>query len=306
MANVGSKPRTAELARGRWPGILAHLGIAEEFLRDKHGPCPVCGGKDRFRFDDKDGSGSYYCSGCTPSAGDGFRLLMNFTGRDFVSVAREVEKLCHLPAVERRGEQTDAEKREWCRRVWGETEPAALDNPAGLYLFNRLHLTDAPKALRYHAGLWHKEDKGHHPAMVARIANPNGEVIGLHRTYLSMTGHKARLKETKLSYGWKRLEGGAVRLCAVAERMGIAEGIETALAAQKRFQVPCWAGVNAEGVRGWVPPEGCKAVVVFGDNDANYTGHSAAYDLAHRLALRGMAVEVRIPEKTGEDWADGL
>lgn len=60
-------------ANGRWPDILRGLGVAAECLRDKHGPCPSCGGKDRFRFDDKEGRGTYVCNNC--GSGDGFGLL---------------------------------------------------------------------------------------------------------------------------------------------------------------------------------------------------------------------------------------
>ncbi|MDI5829610.1 hypothetical protein MJN51_36035, partial [Salmonella enterica subsp. enterica serovar Kentucky] len=34
----------------------------------RHAPCPACGGKDRFRFDDN-GRGSFICNQC--GAGDG-------------------------------------------------------------------------------------------------------------------------------------------------------------------------------------------------------------------------------------------
>src|ERR1700758_1335926 len=42
-----------------WPAVLAQLGIPETALRNKHGPCPACGGKDRYRFDNKRGRGDY-------------------------------------------------------------------------------------------------------------------------------------------------------------------------------------------------------------------------------------------------------
>src|SRR5439155_22198569 len=72
---------TIERAKGRWPGILAALGIPANALTGKHGPCPMCGGKDRFRFSDNDGSGDYICSQC--GAGYGMRLLEKFHGWDF-------------------------------------------------------------------------------------------------------------------------------------------------------------------------------------------------------------------------------
>ena len=71
---------TIERARHRWREILPQLGIETRFLTNKHGPCPLCGGKDRFRFDDKDGSGSYYCR-CGP--GVGVILVCKKNGWDF-------------------------------------------------------------------------------------------------------------------------------------------------------------------------------------------------------------------------------
>ena len=55
--------RLKESAQGRWYGILTQLGIDSAFLKNTHGPCPACGGQDRFRYDDKDGHGTYYCNG---------------------------------------------------------------------------------------------------------------------------------------------------------------------------------------------------------------------------------------------------
>jgi putative DNA primase/helicase len=60
---------TIERARHRWREILPQLGIETRFLQNKHGPSPLCGGKDRFRFDDRDGTGSYYCNQCGPALG---------------------------------------------------------------------------------------------------------------------------------------------------------------------------------------------------------------------------------------------
>ena len=67
------KPR----AKGLWKTILENHGIRSEYLANKHGPCPGCGGKDRFRFDDLEGDGTWICSqgGSGEVAGGGFRLL---------------------------------------------------------------------------------------------------------------------------------------------------------------------------------------------------------------------------------------
>jgi len=81
---------TRELARGRWPEILTKLGAEGSALDGKHRPCPSCGGKDRFRYDDKDGRGTHICSQC--GAGDGFELLQKMHGCTFKEAVRMVEE----------------------------------------------------------------------------------------------------------------------------------------------------------------------------------------------------------------------
>jgi hypothetical protein len=50
------------------------------------GPCPVCGGKDRFHVWPKqnNGKGGYWCRGCG-KAGDNIQFLIDFEGMDFKS-----------------------------------------------------------------------------------------------------------------------------------------------------------------------------------------------------------------------------
>ncbi|WP_411713387.1 primase-helicase zinc-binding domain-containing protein [Neisseria weaveri] len=56
-------------AAGRWPEIHAALGIPREYLNPrKHCPCPYCGGKDRYRYTDYQGTGAFICNQCTPTA----------------------------------------------------------------------------------------------------------------------------------------------------------------------------------------------------------------------------------------------
>src|SRR5258707_14800546 len=82
---------TIERARGRWLEILPRFGIAPTYLQNRHGPCPICGGKDRFRFDDKDGSGSYYCNQCGP--GPGIMLVRKLHGWDHATACGEIDRI---------------------------------------------------------------------------------------------------------------------------------------------------------------------------------------------------------------------
>src|SRR5690606_31964489 len=83
--------KTATAAKGKWKGILLQLGVPERALVNRHGPCPICGGTDRFRFDNKEGTGTFICSQC--GAGNGMDLAMKFTGRSFADVAAEIDAI---------------------------------------------------------------------------------------------------------------------------------------------------------------------------------------------------------------------
>tara|TARA_B100000035_G_C21036428_1_gene571211 strand:+ start:4972 stop:7047 length:2076 start_codon:yes stop_codon:yes gene_type:complete len=94
-----------EAAEGRWPELLRDLaGLTDGQLKDEHGPCPLCGGKDRYRFDDKDGKGTYFCNQC--GAGDGFALLMKKNGWTFREAAKAVERKLGLEADRAAGPNT--------------------------------------------------------------------------------------------------------------------------------------------------------------------------------------------------------
>lgn len=77
-------------AQGRWPNILAALQINVPDSPKKYAPCPRCGGKDRFRFDDRDGHGSWFCNQCIPKSGDGFQLTKNALGLSFPEALKAV------------------------------------------------------------------------------------------------------------------------------------------------------------------------------------------------------------------------
>jgi putative DNA primase/helicase len=139
--------------------------------------------------------------------------------------------------------------------------------------------------------------------MIALVRGADGTPANIHRTFLTPEGAKADINRAMMP--GEVPEGSAVRLAPVAPVMGIAEGIETALAASARFAMPVWSAINSVGLAKWRPPAGVERVIVFGDNDPKYGGQAAAYALAHKIATRDkLAVEVQIPNIVGRDWAD--
>ena len=296
-----------DIAQGKWPGILKQIGVDEKFLKNRHGPCPVCGGRDRFRFDDKQGSGSFYCSSC--GAGDGVRLVMIFKNLDFKNAAMEIETAAGFVKSTRYEEKkTDDYLKGRLRKLFSGSVPVTQGDPVTEYLENRgIRLAYIPPSLRFHPELMYfrdgEEAEGKFDAMLSVISAPDGTGATIHRTWLK-DGNKAPVASPKKIAQGLPIKGGAIRLFPVAQKMGVAEGVETALAASILFGVPTWACVSAGGLESWVPPEGCLSVTIYADNDANFTGQKAAYALAHRLSMAGLSVEVKLPQVVGEDWAD--
>lgn len=295
------RERIGDLCTDRWESILTSLGIAAEFLSKKHGPCPICGGKDRFRFDNKGGRGTWFCSHC--GAGDGFALLLKLNSWKFTQAAREVERVLGVSTQDApRRTFDDEQKRQALRQAYKESRPVSEGDPVWAYLTRRAGIKTLPESLRFHPSLRYEGGKSF-PAMLGIVTMPDGKPSTMHRTWLDGNGWKAPVDEPKKVMAGT-IKTGAIRLAPVAPRLGIAEGIETALAASVLFDLPVWAAISANGMQQWEVPTGVDEVVIFADNDENYTGQTAAYALAKSLSLKGLKAEVMVPAKVGSDWAD--
>ena len=295
-----------EAARGRWRDILEALGVPAEYLTRRNGPCPHCGGKDRWRFTDHREAGGWWCNHC--GTGDGFDLLQQFHGWDFKTAAQEVEKM--LPNMPEKPVDQDAKAkmaRDNLNRFKKGVEKASESAQVKRYLESR-GLVPAPMLLAHHAAeYWHDGKlQGAYPAMVGLVTSPDGRPLTYHRTFLA-DGKKAPVPSPrKLMPAAGDTTGAAIRLWPVAESMGIAEGIETALACHALFGRPTWSAISAGGLERFIPPAGIRELMIYADRDASYTGQAAAYALAKRLARdTDITVMVSLPDLVG-DFADQL
>lgn len=300
-------------AHGRWAGILEQFGIPAEALVNRHGPCPLCGGTDRFRFDDRNGSGEYFCNGC--GAGDGFMLLEKSAGWDFAKAVREVAALLGLTAPQRFARPQRAPKdrlRALLQRIWDEASPVEAGDEVACYLSSRgLELQAYPRMLRTHPALGYFEREGNrsrrtatYAAMLAKVQAVDRRPVTLHRTYLA-NGAKAPVNGVKKLFS-AGVRGAAIRLFEPESELALAEGIETALAVHQRLELPVWAAGNAAALEAVEIPATVTALSIFADCDENYCGQAAAYALAHRLACgkRKRRVAVYVPRRPGTDFLD--
>jgi putative DNA primase/helicase len=283
---------------------LQRLGMPSSYLTGKHSPCPMCGGKDRFRFIDTNGHGTYICSQC--GGGNGFTLIQKWKGVDWHDALGLVRPLVDsIPAkkiapvasdwTRGRKEVSSPWERRWRSETWAKGTRLRADDLVGKYLVRRCRFIPDTRELRTIVA----EDGA---IMVARFRAPDDSSATLHLTSINTAGERL---ERKLAPG-PVPDGGAVRLMPIDERkvLGIAEGIETALSASVLFHVPVWSALNAGGVSKWQVPAGVQEVMVFADNDQNKVGQRHAETLRLRCDEQGLKVSVHIPEKTGSDWND--
>ncbi|MFM2059475.1 MAG: hypothetical protein RLY71_3860 [Pseudomonadota bacterium] len=198
-------------------------------------------------------------------------------------------------------------------RLWEACRPLSPGDVATRYLQQRLRCTPAvlPLCLRLHPALdyWHDGARlGTFPALVASITSPAGELLALHRTYLDASGRKASLPDgapvKKLTRAAGYLMGGCIRLAEpdAAGLLGVAEGIETALAASLAGSLPVVAAYSAGALAAWQWPASVRHVVVCADNDP--AGAAAAHELGQRALSAGLRVHVATPSVPGLDWCD--
>jgi putative DNA primase/helicase len=291
--------KTADAARGKWRGILLSFGVDSRFLQNKHGPCPFCEGTDRYRWDNKDGSGSFICSQC--GAGTGFDFLKKLKGWDFKTCAQEVDKIVKNVQIEKQPKRIDDHTRKrLLNQLWTNSKRVTENDPVARYLLTRgVQLPQNLACIRYCASCPIPGSSKETSAMLSMITDAHGKPVNIHRTYLGGGDIGKATMPGEIP------TGSAIRLATHGERLGIAEGIETALAATTRFGIPTWAAVSSSLLAKWTPPETVTEVVIFGDNDPMFGGAAAAYALAHRLAVTNrIKVEVKIPDLVGMDWAD--
>lgn len=318
---------------GRWEEALQELApsLAEAVQRSPHHvPCPIHGGTDGFRmYRDFRDTGGGVCNTCGPQP-SGFALLAWANGYSLKDATREVGQWYRggssgQPAGQLRPvrpappppDPTKAYRR--IREAWLGSRPLK-GTPAEAYLAKRgIWTQNMPAALRFHPGLpWidpkSKKKVGVFPCLIAPIKDGENRVVSLHRIYLTQDGQKADVPEVKKMMAVAgELRGSAIQLFpASGEVLGLAEGIETALAAHAISRMPVWSTVTARLMESVVIPPHVKKVVIWADLDRSNTGRDTALRVKERLIAEGKEVEIAMPQleilpgSKGVDWLDVL
>jgi hypothetical protein len=196
-------------------------------------------------------------------------------------------------------------------RIWDRAASLMPYSPVAHYLKSRgLDLADYPVSLRmatlpyYEGGV----ERGRFPVMLGAVTDKDGKLLALHRTFITDDGHKAPVENPKkLTRASATIAGASIKLHPpeIIEgklTLGVAEGIETALACWLGSQIPTWSCVSANGIKTFNWPPDLERLVIFADHDLSGVGQAAANALAARAAAAGLEVRVLVPTTAGADW----
>jgi hypothetical protein len=302
------------------------------------GPCPNCGGKDRFAINphkiNKHGKpGLFGCRRCG-AGGDAIGLEQFLSGAKFRDA---VQDLSGSPIVEEEPSEAARRARKWAflqevveETVFGLTP--ILGSPGETYLRDERCIDTSLPVIRraletiaavgWHPSVYFAQSDPNKPfhelhkrrlgCIVGVMTNPaTGERLGpIARTYL-FDGKKVGKAKTLKRAESERL--GVVRVSPDTDirRLGAVEGLETALAFLEMGGLPVWS-TGSDGALRYLPIiDGVEELLIGADNDARRPGERGASERAGR-ALRarwlsaGRQAQLFLPPGFQTDFNDVL
>jgi putative DNA primase/helicase len=277
---LNEKPSLRRDCLNRWDDILPLFGIDRKYLKKRHGPCPVCGGVDRFRYQNNNGTGNFICSSCGP--GEGIKLLLLYTERPFAELAREIRNnLGKTKMTEPKPEYNNYQENESViRSILKTCKKLRPDSVVARYLAGR-GITVLPETNVYESyGIPFNEGK---PAMVGCYRFPDGSLATISVSMLTGDQQVTRTSR-KFMPVVKPMAGSSIKMFeSRAPICAVCEGIETGLAIHMRDGIQVYVAGSANGMEKIELPEYITDVWIYADMDANFVGQKAAYTLAERL-----------------------
>jgi len=302
----------SEIAEAKSRRIEEVVGAALPLKRD-FGLCPFHSEKSPSLHIDRKRN-IFHCFGCG-AGGDTIAFVRRLRNLDFAAAVRELTNEDglgprYVPAQKPEAVQRAEAPSTAILALWrGATSPEI----ARYYLDSRgMALKSLPLALRGHRAVWCAETRERRPALLAAISGADGAITAIQRTWINeqlvydgTISFPRGARCPDLSAGKKclgPLEAGAVRLFVPGKILGLAEGVETSIAANKLFHIPVWATCGARRLGNVEMPDCVQRVVIFGDRGEAGEAAAAKAETAYRR--RGYAAQCEFPDRAYGDFAE--
>ena len=248
----------AAAAVGQWPGLLAELGI-EIPSRGKHGPCPACGGQDRFRLDDTGGRGTFICNQC--GAGDGLDLYKRATGQSMSQALHSLASYLGLsgPMSAADHARNEKQRQETAKAAEQQRQKDASRRAAAAALAQQMELEAVPCMAEQVPYLARKglsgfgvevlaHDYGHHKAGSLLVVLFNIEGVTTSAEIIDSEGRKMALAGGQKKGSAAYIEPLDDSLPENAAHCGVVEGYATGLSVRALTGWPVFCGMSKAGL----------------------------------------------------------
>jgi len=306
------------LARSRISATVPDVSMADAVTRlglqlgrrgrELVGPCPRCGGHDRFAVNLA--KQVWNCRGCSQGGRDAIGLARHIRDCSFRDAVTFLD--CGSTAASRlfvprnvrtldRSTNDDRAALDYARKIWDEADPLG---PEAIAYFERrgIDINAAPNqgGLRWHPkSPWENASK---PCALGRYTTAIGNASrGIWRRPIDGSKPKALGPTAEC----------VIRLWpddAVEVGLVLGEGVETTLAAATRIEhrgtllQPAWAAGSAGGMARFPVLPGVQALTLLVDNDESGAGQRAADECAARWAAVECEVTLFKPNIANTDF----
>jgi phage/plasmid primase-like uncharacterized protein len=268
------------------------------------GPCPQCGGRDRFAVSIR--KQIFLCRGCGRS-GDVIAFVQHLDCADFKTAVQTLAGDERKPVAPVRllVTSTHDDNSERALRLWNDASPIA-GTIAEVYLHGRkLHDLPGADVLRFLKRC--PFDGVRQDCLISLYRNIiTNAPQAICRTAIDSSGTKIE----RLSLG--PVKGAGIKIDPdenIGQGLTISEGLESGLAGRQLGFRPCWATGSAGGIRNFPVLPGIEALTILVDHDpadqrGRQAGQEAARECSHRWISAGCEVRRIMPRRQGADMAD--
>ena len=202
------------------------------------------------------------------------------------------------------------DKNSYAKLLWESSLELNGTDIASMYLKNRgLKFTELPKTLRFNPSCYLNKEKNL-PALIAKIQDSSGELIGVQRIYLDNSGQKANVDTPKKILGSFKSGYVELRADSPGDEIHITEGIETGLAVFLSLKQTTYCAVSASNLSKVRTAKTDKTTHIWADEDKSGTGEREARKAAQEFTAQGIRAIIHLPNaKLSEhdksiDWLD--
>jgi hypothetical protein len=310
---------------------VARRSIRLRGKSDRVGPCPVCGGTDRFSINTR--KQLFNCRSF--GGGDVIAMVQHLDGCGFAEAVRTLAGIrpgrsalmadpVKMAEVRAKAERNiidrladEAERFLRAMAVWSEAVP--IEGTIAAHYLHVNRKVEIPTGalgpvLRFHPRC--AFGNSHHPSLVALVRNIiTDEPQAIVRTALKPDGTSLKVDGKTARKALGPVGGGAVKLTDMGEVttcLGVGEGIETVLSMRSTPEFgrsPVWALISSSGVASFPVLAGIECLWIAVDNDrpdqrGRQAGNEAALACSKRWTEAGREVCRIVPNRVGRDLND--